>query len=662
MDADNHTEHSAEKPIGPGTQLNGIFEIDEKIAVALVRAARAEISPMAALVGGFAAQEVLKACSGKFTPLQQYWYFDANECLPDPATPLTEFEARNTRYDDQIAVFGTSLQTKLANAKYFLVGAGAIGCEMLKNWALMGVAAGTGHVYVTDMDNIERTNLNRQFLFRSSDLGQLKSITAAAAVSRMNPAIKITAQANRVGPESENVYNTEFWAATDAVITALDNVEARQYLDGRCVFFQKPMIDSGTLGTKGSTQVVVPFLTESYSSSRDPPEDGIPICTLKLYPNKIEHTIQWARELFEEHFKQAPEEVNKYLTNSQYLEQLAARQTNQLETLKAIQALLVKDRPLNFEECVCWARLMFEREFGNNIRQLLFAFPPDTLTKEGAKFWSGLKRVPTALDFDSNDETHMQFIIAAANLRAYNFGLKGDLNIDRIRKTLQTITVPKWSPARVFIPADDAEAKRREEEMKNSREDDVDAVIAGITSTLPAPSSLVGFQLQPINFEKDDDSNYHMDFITACSNLRARNYRIKEESKYQTKFIAGKIIPAIATTTALVTGFVCLEMVKLLQKKPVESFRNTFVNLALPLSTFSDPMPPSFKTVKLADRGEWRFSLWDRIELDIGDATLEELLNYCEKRLGLEVVMICYGSAMLFTFYGAKKPERKKMR
>ena len=59
------------------------------------------------------------------------------------------------------------------------------------------------------------------------------------------------------------------------------------------------MVDSGTLGTKANSQVVIPFETESYGSSRDPPEESIPICTLKNFPNKIEHTIQWARDLFE---------------------------------------------------------------------------------------------------------------------------------------------------------------------------------------------------------------------------------------------------------------------------------------------------------------------------------------------------------------------------
>ena len=147
-------------------------------------------------------------------------------------------------------------------------------------------------VHLTDMDTIERSNLNRQFLFRSGDVSKPKSECAARAVRKMNPSMVVKAEMLRVGADAESTYNEDFWHGLDAVVTALDNVDARMYLDGRCVYFKKPMLDSGTQGTKGNTQTVVPYLTESYGSSRDPPEDSIPVCTLKNFPNAIEHTIQ----------------------------------------------------------------------------------------------------------------------------------------------------------------------------------------------------------------------------------------------------------------------------------------------------------------------------------------------------------------------------------
>ncbi len=70
------------------------------------------------------------------------------------------------RYDGQIAVFGSQFQAKLQRQSWFVVGAGAIGCEILKNLAMMGIGSNGGKIVVTDMDIIEKSNLCRQFLFR----------------------------------------------------------------------------------------------------------------------------------------------------------------------------------------------------------------------------------------------------------------------------------------------------------------------------------------------------------------------------------------------------------------------------------------------------------------------------------------------------------------
>ena len=123
----------------------------------------------------------------------------------------------------------------------------------------------------------------------------------------MNPDLagKVAVKQDRVGADTErmpfmfrfpsefrvDIFNDDFWTQLDCVTNALDNVDARKYVDRRCVYYHKPLLESGTLGTKGNTQVVIPFMTESYSSSQDPPEKSIPICTLKNFPNSVEHTI-----------------------------------------------------------------------------------------------------------------------------------------------------------------------------------------------------------------------------------------------------------------------------------------------------------------------------------------------------------------------------------
>lgn len=94
-----------------------------------------------------------------------------------------------------------------------------------------------------------------------------------------------------------------------------------------------------------------------------------------------------------------------------------------------------------------------------------------------------------------------------------------------------------------------------------------------------------------MEFEKDDDSNGHIDFMTAVSNLRAQNYTIPGAPRHKIKIIAGKIIPAIATTTALIVGAVGIEVYKHLLGKELTAVRNAFVNLALPMFVFGEPSP-----------------------------------------------------------------------
>ena len=250
---------------------NPVESLDEALLEQFSKICAGDLSPMAASIGGIVAQEVMKACSGKFMPIKQWLYFDALECLPEDKSGLTEAVCAPVggRYDGQIAVFGKDFQEKMQSQKYFVVGAGAIGCELLKNFAMVGLgASANGKIIVTDMDHIERSNLNRQFLFRPYDVQKPKSSCAAKAIKAMNPNMNVEPQENRVGADTEHIYTDEFFHSLDGVANALDNVEARTYMDRRCVFYRLPLLESGTLGTKGNTQVVIPDVTESYSSSQ----------------------------------------------------------------------------------------------------------------------------------------------------------------------------------------------------------------------------------------------------------------------------------------------------------------------------------------------------------------------------------------------------------
>jgi ubiquitin-activating enzyme E1 len=548
----------------------------------------------------------------------------------------------------------------MESQKVFLVGAGALGCEFIKNFALMGLACSPdGKVTVTDDDVIEKSNLSRQFLFRDWNIGQAKSTCATSAAKLINPTLNVSPLQNRVSPDTEDVFDDAFWKGLDVVVNALDNVNARLYVDSRCVYFAKPLLESGTLGTKCNTQMVVPHVTENYGASRDPPERSAPMCTLHSFPHNIDHCLTWARSEFEGLFEKSPAEANAFLAKpAEYAE--AARKAGDAsarENLEKVAECLLKTRCETYEECVKWARVRFQEAFHDKIAQLTYTFPEHAVTSTGSPFWSAPKRFPSVVTFSSQDPAHVALIRATANLKAEVHGVaRPDWAADdsRLIAVLDAVVVHAFEPkSGVKIETD---PKAAESAARSEGADD-EAVIDDLLTRLESVRATFAdsYRLAVVEFEKDDDANFHMDAIAGLSNMRARNYQIPEVDKLKAKLIAGRIIPAVATTTAMATGLVCLELYKIFNDAPIESYRNTFANLALPLFAMAEPIAP-----KKFEFKDMKWTLWDRWILK-GDLTVKELLNYFEAK-GLSAYSVSCGQSLIYNTIFPKHKERMDTR
>lgn len=635
-------------------------EVDEEVVARFASGSSGELNPMCAMLGGVVGQEVIKAVSGKFHPVFQWFYFDSLESLPKELLPEEHYQPLGSRHDGQVAVFGREVQAKLEALKVFLVGAGALGCEFLKNFAMMGLAAGEGLITVTDDDTIEKSNLSRQFLFRDWNIGSSKSDVASEAARKLNPAIKLNALQNRVSPDTENVFNDAFWEGLDLVVNALDNINARLYVDSRCVYFAKPLLESGTLGPKANTQAVIPHMTENYGASRDPPEKQSPMCTVHSFPHNIDHCLTWAKSEFEGLLEKAPAEANVYLSDpAKYVADIrSSADAAGREKLASVVEVLLQDRCTSFEECISWARHKFQDYFYNRVAQLTFTFPKDAVTSTGTPFWAPPKRFPVPLDFDPKDPSHTSFVQAAAILRSevYQIPLpEWAADASKVAEAAAKVAVPPFQPRSGVKIETDPKAKAPQPAASTDDEGVIEQLLLQLEGThgVYAP----GQQLGVVHFEKDDDTNYHMDLISGLANMRARNYSIPEVDKLKAKLIAGRIIPAIATATATATGLVCLELYKVIQGKPLEEYRNTFCNLALPLFAMAEPI--SHKTFKF---NELSWSLWDRWFLE-GDLTVQQVLDWFKEH-GLEAYSISCGTSLIYNNLFAKHKERlpQKMR
>uniref|UniRef100_A0AC35TGX9 NEDD8-activating enzyme E1 catalytic subunit n=1 Tax=Rhabditophanes sp. KR3021 TaxID=114890 RepID=A0AC35TGX9_9BILA len=212
---------------------------------------------------------------------------------------------RFTETNGPMAVSGFTPDVELLDliksAKVLVVGAGGLGCEILKNLALSGFKC----LEVIDMDTIELSNLNRQFLFREKDIGSYKSEVAANVMQARFPDLDITAHKCKIQEKDENWYKS-----FHLIICGLDSIEARRWLnnmiyslvefdvdnqvkDGTAI----PLLDGGTEGFKGNVRVCIPYKTACMECIMDlyPPQVNFPMCTLANTPRMPEHCVEYVK-------------------------------------------------------------------------------------------------------------------------------------------------------------------------------------------------------------------------------------------------------------------------------------------------------------------------------------------------------------------------------
>ena len=208
------------------------INIEENFLNKIYKYSKCEISPICGYGGGVVSQEIIKYI-GIYKPINQWFRAEFFEILDKEAD--NQNKNNDSRYNDQLLIFGDESQKKLEQFNIFMIGAGAVGCELLKSFAMMGIATNPNSLLtVTDHDRIEKSNLNRQFLFRENDIGKLKSECSINKIKQFNSKINCVALEVKVNEQNEKIFNKKFFQKQNAVIIAVDNFEARTYISKQC--------------------------------------------------------------------------------------------------------------------------------------------------------------------------------------------------------------------------------------------------------------------------------------------------------------------------------------------------------------------------------------------------------------------------------------------
>ncbi|OAQ97524.1 hypothetical protein LLEC1_01943 [Akanthomyces lecanii] len=416
---------------------------------------------------------------------------------PAQAAQKQTFVSTRDRHNQQS--LGASLNSTVKKSRVLMVGAGGIGCELLKNLVLMGF----GQIHIVDLDTIDLSNLNRQFLFRQEHIKKSKALVAKEAAERFNPNVKIVAHHANIKDEE---FTVGWFRDFNVVFNALDNLEARRHVNKMCLAANVPLVESGTMGFNGQTQVIKKGITACYDCTPKETPKSFPVCTIRSTPSQPIHCIVWGKsyllnEIFGASEDQAAFDHSEDAENAKEIEELK----RESEALKKIRAAVGTPE---------FPRMLFDKVFNADIERL----------RSVEDMWKS-RTPPEALNYDKVLSEASDAIAAKGSL------LADDQKTWSLQESLA-----------VFNDSLERLSKRAIELNKAKGPSD------------PAPI---------ITFDKDDIDT--LDFVTASANIRSTVFGIESKSRFDVKQMAGNIIPAIATTNAIVAGLCVLESFKILK-------------------------------------------------------------------------------------------------
>ncbi|CAH2257408.1 SUMO-activating enzyme subunit 2 [Pararge aegeria] len=394
-------------------------------------------------------------------------------------------------------VFDEKLTEAIANSKILVVGAGGIGCEILKNLVLTGFP----YIEIIDLDTIDVSNLNRQFLFHKEHVGKSKAQVAKDSALSFNPSVNIIAHHDSV---ISNDYGVNYFKQFNMVMNALDNRVARNHVNRMCLAANIPLIETGTAGYAGQVELIQKGQTQCYECQPKAPQKSFPGCTIRNTPSEPIHCIVWAKHLFNQLFGEedpdqdvSPDTADPEAAGDAGASALRTEGTEAGNVERKSTRAWASETNYDPEK-------LFSKLFGDDIRYLLSM---ENLWKK--------RRPPTPLTWNN--------LPGKGNPTAQHSGLPDQ----RV-----------WSMhecAQVFGDS----CKALQADLKNRPEGD------------------------HLVWDKDEKSA--MDFVTACANIRAHIFNIPLKSRFEIKSMAGNIIPAIATANAIVAGLAVLRAQNLLK-------------------------------------------------------------------------------------------------